>query len=637
MCGITGIYDYGRTAGNVDAQLLEQMRETLHHRGPDGAGQWVSDDRRVGLAMRRLAILDIEGGAQPMFGEHGEVLVFNGEIYNYPYLRDDLERQGVRFQTRCDTEVILRLYERHGIGCLEHLNGMFAIALWDPREQRLLLARDRVGEKPLYWAQASGTLIFASEIKALLEHPLITPAVNEQALGPYLTNLVTTPPETLYAGISKLAPGTFAVCDRGGVRTERWWDLFAPRRFNDVSVEEARDTVRSMLDRSVHDRLLSDVPVGVLLSGGLDSTTLVALLRERAVGLATFSVGFADHPALDERDQARRVAEQFGTDHHEVVVSEQRAIEFLPSLVHHQDEPLADPVCIPLHFVCELARSSGVPVVLAGEGADELFWGYPSYRQVMARERWMETIMRLPPVLRRGLAASIPPERFLDLRQWAEGLASGRPLPMHMPVGIRRHQRARIMLDKRGALNAGWTPSNAGSSNGAVDLPTQLALDTQEYEFGLRLPELLLMRIDRFSMANSVEARVPFLDPHLVEYVYRLPVERKFRDGLGKLVLRDAISDVVPSWVLERRKQGFGAPVLSWLGSDLGSLFDQLLRGEALQRYFDVRRLRAALAHPSRRWNYGLWPILNFALWHHYWIERQPLEALIDPLIRARV
>jgi|SRR5579884_203563 len=637
MCGITGIYDYGRTAGNVDAQLLEQMRETLHHRGPDGAGQWVSDDRRVGLAMRRLAILDIEGGAQPMFGEHGEVLVFNGEIYNYPYLRDDLERQGVRFQTRCDTEVILRLYERHGIGCLEHLNGMFAIALWDPREQRLLLARDRVGEKPLYWAQASGTLIFASEIKALLEHPLITPAVNEQALGPYLTNLVTTPPETLYAGISKLAPGTFAVCDRGGVRTERWWDLFAPRRFNDVSVEEARDTVRSMLDRSVHDRLLSDVPVGVLLSGGLDSTTLVALLRERAVGLATFSVGFADDPALDERDQARRVAEQFGTDHHEVVVSEQRAIEFLPSLVHHQDEPLADPVCIPLHFVCELARSSGVPVVLAGEGADELFWGYPSYRQVMARERWMETIMRLPPVLRRGLAASIPPERFLDLRQWAEGLASGRPLPMHMPVGIRRHQRARIMLDKRGALNAGWTPSNAGSSNGAVDLPTQLALDTQEYEFGLRLPELLLMRIDRFSMANSVEARVPFLDPHLVEYVYRLPVERKFRDGLGKLVLRDAISDVVPSWVLERRKQGFGAPVLSWLGSDLGSLFDQLLRGEALQRYFDVRRLRAALAHPSRRWNYGLWPILNFALWHHYWIERQPLEALIDPLIRARV
>ncbi len=636
MCGIVGVYDYGRTAGCVSDALVLRMRETLYHRGPDGAGQWVSDDERVGLGMRRLAILDIQGGAQPMFGQHGEVLVFNGEIYNYPYLRRDLESDGVRFRTTCDTEVVLRLYERYGIGCLSHLNGMFAFALWDPREEKLFLARDRIGEKPLYWAAVAGSLVFGSEIKALLEHPLVQPEVNENAIGPYLTNLVTTPPETMYAGINKLAPGTMATCDAAGLRTQRWWDLFPPRQFNDIGPEEARDAVRALLDRSVQDRLLADVPVGVLLSGGLDSTTLVALLREKAVGLATFSVGFEDHPELDERAEARRVAAQFRTEHHEVVVSQQEAIEFLPRLVHHQDEPLADPVCIPLHFVCELARSKGVPVVLAGEGADELFWGYPSYQRIISRERWMQAIMRLPASGRRALAAVVPAERFANLQQLLEGFASGRPLPMHMPLGITRHNRARVLSDPAAALRVGWAPSDGHSANGSIELLSRLAFDTQEYEFGLRLPELLLMRIDRFAMASSVEARVPFLDPSLVEYVYRLPIERKFRKGIGKVVLRDAIRDVVPDWVIQRRKQGFHAPVVQWLGDDLGLLFGKLLGGEAIRRYFHVPTLEAALASPRRREHYGLWPILNFALWHRYWVEREPLDSLIEPLLAGQ-
>ncbi len=295
MCGIVGVFEYGQMTGGVDARLIERMRETLHHRGPDGEGTWISPDARVGLGHRRLSILDLAGGAQPMLGAAGDVLVFNGEIYNYPALRSELERDGVAFQTTCDTEVILHLYARHGRACVEHLNGMFAFALWDPQRQELFFARDRVGEKPFHWADVNGTIVFGSEIKAILEHPRVVPSVNEAQVGPFLTNLVTPAPDTLYNGIHKLPPGFIGVCDARGVRTQRYWNLDSPREWSEVDLDEATAGVRTMLDRSVHDRLLSDVPVGVLLSGGLDSTTLVALLRERARGLATFSVGYDEH------------------------------------------------------------------------------------------------------------------------------------------------------------------------------------------------------------------------------------------------------------------------------------------------------------------------------------------------------
>jgi asparagine synthase (glutamine-hydrolysing) len=425
-----------------------------------------------------------------------------------------------------------------------------------------------------------------------------------------------------------------AVCDDTGLRTSRYWDLFSPRDFTNVTPAEATTTVRELLEASVHDRLIADVPVGVLLSGGLDSTTLVALSRERAAGLATFSVGFDGHPELDEREHARRVARHFGTDHHEVAVSERAAIEFLPGLVHHQDEPLADPVCVPLHFVCALARANDVPVVLAGEGSDELFWGYPAYRRFHADEQRLRRLMRLPPVMRRGLAAAIPANRYAEVQQQVEGLVGGRPLPMHIP-GLTRHHRDKVLRGVSSMAGLGWAPSDAARPAQPDDLQTQWALDTQEYEFGLRLPELLLMRIDRFSMANSVEARVPFLDPRLVEFVYRLPVAHKYRAGIGKAVLRDAVGDVVPDWVLQRRKQGFGAPVLQWLGADLGAVLSRLLHTEPIRRYFDVPTLQRALSSRGERLkrHYGLWPILNFALWHYYWIEGESLDAILEPLV----
>ena len=630
MCGIAGVLEYGRAEGTVSAGLLTAMGDTLRHRGPDGQGFHLSADRRLGLAHRRLAIVDPSGGSQPMFGEGGTCLVFNGEIYNYPKLREELVAEGVRFRTTCDTEVILHLYARHQEQCVDHLNGMFAFALWDPARQRLLLARDRLGEKPLYWTEGSGRLIFGSEIKAVLEHPAVEPAVNEKAITGYLANLVVPAPETLYRGIYKLPPGTLAICDRKGVRITRYWSLFGTRRWSPCPEPEAAATVRSLLHRSLRERLMSDVPVGVLLSGGLDSTTLLALLHQDSRPLPTFSVGFPDGGGIDERSEARWVAEHFGSDHHEVTVREDEALGFLPRLVHHQDEPLADPVCIPLHFVCELARENGVKVVLAGEGADEAFWGYTRYRKILDRWPWMRAMLALPGPVRRLIPKLLPPGRHPHARDLLEGLAAGRPLPMHFPLGLSAWHRQLVLAAP--GLDTGWSPSRPTDDEDPLEA---LSFDTQEYEFGTRLPELLLMRIDRLSMANGVEARVPFLDPALVEYAYGLPLGHKVAAGETKVVLRQAVSDIVPPRVRERPKQGFGAPIAAWFGAHMGDLLEGMLDDEGIARYFDVDGVRTALAgHRTgkQRNEFVLWPVLNFALWHRHWVQGENLEPVVDGL-----
>jgi asparagine synthase (glutamine-hydrolysing) len=626
MCGIVGVFEHGRSRGGVTPDLLIRMRETLHHRGPDGEGLFVTEDRRLGFGHRRLSIVDLEAGAQPMFDSGGACLVFNGEIYNYPALRRELEADGVRFRTHCDTEVILHLYRRHGERCVEHMTGMFAFALWDPVRGEVLFARDPIGEKPLYWADRDGTFLFGSEIKAILEHPVAPRAVNEDAIGPYLAHLVSPGPETLYRGINKLAPGHAGWCGPGGVRTWRYWSAAEPRSWADVG-DEATARVRELLDRSVHDRLMSDVPVGVLLSGGMDSTTIVALLREQARGIATFTVGFPGYEDVDERHEARWVADRFGTDHHEVTLGEEDALGMIGPLIHHQDEPLADPVCIPLHAVCRLARETGIKVVLAGEGADELFWGYHEFGTAVSDWPRLRRALAAPRLLRKLAALGTSPSRSPLRREQLEGVARGRLRPVHMPVAMTRHQRSHLLLS--GDEGVGWAPT--GGIEGE-DPFTTLGFDTQEYEFQVRLPELLLMRIDRFSMANSVEARVPFLDPELVNYVYRLPLDAKVRQGVTKWVLKQAVGDVVPGQVAQRRKQGFGAPTSRWFLGRHGALLRDLMGQDTLRSYFDVAYLDSLLAGAGRAsWESGqiLWPVLNFGLWHKHWIEGEPLEEIV--------
>jgi asparagine synthase (glutamine-hydrolysing) len=605
---------------------MVRMRETLYHRGPDGEGIFISPDRRVGFGHRRLAIVDIAGGVQPMFGEDGACLVFNGEIYNYPELRRSLIESGVRFKTNSDTEVILHLYKRYGEGCVERLTGMFAFAIWDPRRERVFFARDPIGEKPFYWADVGGVFVFASEIKALLEHPAVPREVNELALGPYLANLVTPGPETLFRQIHKLPPGASGCCDRSGVEISRYRSPMPPRRWTSPDHDAAR-RVRELLDSSLQARLMSDVPIGVLLSGGMDSTAIVALLREQAASLASFTVGFPGHEGYDEREEARWVAQRFGTEHHEVVLDEQGALDTLGPLIHHADEPIADPVCVPLYAVCRLAGETGIKVVLAGEGADELFWGYNEYRAAVERWRRFRAMLALPKPLRQLAVRVTPASRQPRRREQLEGIASGRVRPVHMPVGLTGYQRSHLL--RSAATGPGWAPSEPDESEDAL---TTLAFDTQEYEFGVRLPELLLMRIDRFSMANSVEARVPFLDPALVDFVYRLPLDQKVRGGVTKYVLRQAISDVLPNRTALRPKQGFAAPTSKWFASRHGNLMRDLMKHDALKRYFDISYLGSLLdtaAEDSGDRGQILWPILNFGLWHKHWIEGEPIEEVV--------
>jgi asparagine synthase (glutamine-hydrolysing) len=627
MCGIAGVFEWGRTVGTVSEELMVRMRETMRHRGPDGAGVFVSPDRRVGFGHRRLAIVDIEGGAQPMFGDDGTCLVFNGEIYNYPALRRSLTESGVRFGTNSDTEVILHLYKRHGDACVEYLTGMFAFAVWDPRRERVFFARDPIGEKPFYWADVGGVFVFASEIKALLEHPAVPREVNELALGPYLANLVTPGPETLFRQIHKLPPGASGCCDHSGVAMSRYRPPMRPRDWLSPDHDVAR-RVRELLDNSLQARLMSDVPIGVLLSGGLDSSAIVALLREQAASLASFTVGFPGHERHDEREEARWVAQRFGTEHHEVVLHEQDALNTLGPLIYHADEPVADPVCVPLYAVCRLAQETGIKVVLAGEGADELFWGYHEYRSAVERSRRFQAMLALPKPLRQLAVRVTPASRQPGRREQLEGIASGRMRPIHMPVGLTGYQRSRLLL-RSAATGPGWAPSDP---EGSEDALTTLAFDTQEYEFGVRLPELLLMRIDRFSMANSVEARVPFLDPALVDFVYRLPLDQKVCGGVTKYVLKQAISDVLPNRIALRSKQGFAAPTSKWFASRHGNLMRDLMESDALKRYFDISYIGHLLdTAGADSWDRGqiLWPILNFGLWHKHWIEEEPLDDLV--------
>jgi asparagine synthase (glutamine-hydrolysing) len=626
MCGIAGIFEYGRASGGIEESVLLRMRETIRHRGPDGEGLFVSPDRRLGFAHRRLAIIDLDGGAQPMHGPNGTCLVFNGEIYNYPALRATLLAEGVRFRTRCDTEVILHLYQRYGDRCVEHLTGMFAFALFDPERQRVFFARDPIGEKPLYWADRAGVFVFASEIKALLEHPLIPREVNRQALGPYLANLVTPAPQTTFRGIYKLPAGWMGHCGVGGTQVSPYASITATRGY-DRTGGQAAGHVRELLDESVRARLMSDVPLGVLLSGGMDSTTILALASQQTTGMASFTVAFAGHEQYDERDQARAVARLYGTDHHEVLLSEEDAIDILAPLIHHQDEPLADPVCVPLHAVCRLAREQGIKVVLAGEGADELFWGYAGYQSIVERWRRFERMLALPQPVRRVAALATSADRTPRRREQLEGIAAGRMNPIHMPVGLTAYQRRHLLSGAN--AGPGWAPALPGPHESALET---LAFDTQEYEFEVRLPELLLMRIDRFSMANSVEARVPFLDPALVDYVYRLPLDAKIANGVTKAVLKQAVADIVPASVSGRPKQGFAAPTSRWFAERHGGVLTDLMGQDALRAYFDVDYLARLLRDgDANHYDYGhiLWPVLNFGLWHKYWIEEEPLEELV--------
>jgi asparagine synthase (glutamine-hydrolysing) len=626
VCGFAGILDFERR--DADPGRLAAAAESLRHRGPDDAG--FHREPGLGLAFRRLAIVDLAAGHQPMCNEDGTAwIVYNGEIYNHAELRNELERRGHCYHTHSDTESILHAYEEWGDDCVTRLRGMFAFALWDRPRRRLLLARDRLGIKPLYYARTPSGLVFASEVKALFHFPEVERRVDGTALLEYLGVRYSCAPRTLFAGVLKLPPAHFlAVAESGPEPPRRYWALdYEPKLA--IGEEEALEELEQRLTEAVRLRLMSDVPLGALLSGGVDSSVIVALMTrliERPV--ETFSVGFEGDRAADERSYARAVAEHCHSNHHELAVDPRTLCDELPRLAWHQDEPISEPAAIPTYLVSRLARQT-VTVVLTGEGGDELFAGYPKY----AVDPWARRLAGLP-----------APLRTLVL----DGLVD------RLPFGMRRLQVAGrgARFRDEAARYASWFAAFAGpererllsaellaggdagreafaaalaQSGARRPLDRMLHADTL-----LWLPDDLLMKMDRMSMAASVEARVPLLDHRLMEWGARLPDRLKVRGLEGKMLLKRLARRLVPRHVVDRRKVGFTVPLASWFRGPLRELLCDVLLGPASlgRGYYRPEGLRAVVEdhlEGRRDRSRELWTLLTLELWHQCFVDRSPV------------
>jgi asparagine synthase (glutamine-hydrolysing) len=636
MCGIVGALAFGDESFRITPEYVERMRDTMAHRGPDGVGVWVDEGGRVGLGHRRLSIIDLsEAAAQPMSNADGSIqLVFNGEIYNHAEIRRELEATGrYRWKTdHSDTEVIIHAFEEWGIDCLERFRGMFALAIWDARERALWLVRDRIGVKPLYFSRHHGRLVFASEIKALLRDPQQPRAMDEDSLFHFLSFLTTPAPQTLFAGIGKLPAGTWMrVGADGTVREHRWWDVWDHTTpLVGVSEGEIAERVLAELRTAVDLRKVSDVPVGVFLSGGIDSSTNAALFSEGEGGghpLRTFTIGYQGDNAsyANETAYARRVAKDVGAEYHERLLSPDDLVRFLPCMVRLQDEPIADPVCVPVYYVSRLARDNGVTVCQVGEGADELFLGYPAWRKMLGLQQ--KDDLPVPAVAKRlGLAALRAMGQHRTARyEYLRRGSLGQPL---FWGGAEAFPEAY----KQSLLSPRLRRAYAGRSSWEALQPIRTRFEEAAWETShlnwmtyldlrLRLPELLLMRVDKMSMGASLEGRVPFLDHRFVELAMSIPTSVKMGTGTElKRVLKRAVRGVIPDDVIDRPKQGFGVPVNEWFMGKLGDLAREELtsfceRTDVLDPG-EVQRLLDTPGSANQKWY-----LLNLALW---WKEISP-------------
>jgi asparagine synthase (glutamine-hydrolysing) len=611
MCGIAGSLSLdGRP---VSAGELRAMCAVMAHRGPDDDGFHITP--AVGLGMRRLRIIDLTTGHQPIRNEDGTVwVVFNGEIYNFAELRRELEARGHSFYTATDTETIVHLYEQYGASCVEKLRGMFTFALWDDRRRTLLLARDRLGIKPLFYAEAGGRLLFASELKALLQSADVEGRLNWSSVGRLFTFGCTPGTDSIIDGVKKLEPGhilTASVSE--GVRVERYWD---PQFEPDYGRSEAYfvDGLRDLIEESVRLHLVSDVPLGAFLSGGVDSSTVVATMaRLRPGPLKTFSIGFAD-PAYDETDHARFVAERFQTEHHALVL-EPDVLEIVDDLAWYLDEPFGDPSAIPTFMVSRLAAKH-VTVVLSGDGGDELFAGYDKYR-VEARER---AYQRLPAPARRlaGAIGEALPDGARG-RNFLRHLAlEGHERYLDASTLLRRDQQASLFRDDVYALLARHDPWRAEvqhlAAAGGSWLSALQYLDLKSY-----LPLDILTKVDRMSMAHSIEARVPLLDHKLVEFAATIPPELNWRGGTTKYVLKQAMRGILPDSIINRPKHGFAVPLGQWFRGRLGGFVRDLLLSERSRRrgIFNPAYIEQLLRRHERgrELDIQLWTLISFELW----------------------
>jgi asparagine synthase (glutamine-hydrolysing) len=627
MCGIAGFADahIPRDAPHAPGErLLQHMCSVIRHRGPDEEG--VRAEGGIGLGMRRLSIIDLATGQQPIRNEDATVwVVFNGEIYNYRELRSHLARRGHRFQTSSDTEVIVHGYEEWGEAVFSRLNGMFGIALWDRTSGSLVLARDRVGIKPLYYTERNGRLLFGSELKSLLATGEISPELDVPALEHYLAFLYTPPDQSILRGVRKLPPGHLLRWRDGRAHVHPYWR--PPVDEHAIDAGEAADALYDHLRAAVQSHMVSDVPIGAFLSGGVDSSIVVGLMAEASDRpVKTFSIGF-DEPAYDELDAARVVAKHFGTDHHEFVVRPD-ALAIAERLVFHFDEPFGDSSAIPTWYVSELARRH-VTVVLSGDGGDELFGGYDRYLPHPMVERFD----RLAVPGARQLAGAVA-------RRLPHG-ATGRRFLHHVSQpAVQRYIDAVSFFgpDDRNALlmpgvmrEPAVSPERrlAAQFAGTAHLPFGSRM--MHADFVTYLPEDVLTKVDRMSMAHSIESRVPLLDHRLVEFALSLPLPLKIRDGVRKRLLKEVGGRLLPQEILHRRKQGFAVPLAAWCRGGLRDAFTDVLQSPRLRQrgYFNPREIQRLLdEHLTGRRDHELrlWQLFMFELWHRQYIDDATLR-----------
>lgn len=629
MCGFAGILDLSGAAADERARLVRAMTDTLVHRGPDDAGYF--SDACLSLGHRRLSIIDVATGRQPLANEDETVWVaLNGEIYNYRDLRARLAAAGHTFRTRSDTETIVHAYEQWGADCVEQLRGMFAFALWDQRRRQLLLARDRVGKKPLYYAQVGERLLFASELKALLAVPELDRGLDLEAVSDFVTLLYVPREKTIFRQVRKLLPGYTLTAGAGGTALRRYWDIhFAPEPIGEA---QAAARVAELLDEAVTIRLESDVPLGAFLSGGLDSSAVVGLMARHAdKPVTTASIGFAA-AAYDERAYARLVAQRFGTDHRDEVVTA-AAVQSVEALSWFYDEPFGDSSAIPTYHVSQLARRR-VTVALSGDGSDESFAGYRRY-YFDGRENRVRDLV--PAALRRplfgALGALYPkadylPRVFRGKAFFGNVARTPWEAYLHSVSGVSEDDKQRLLSAETRRALGGYRTAELFRQLYDAAAGADALSRVQYIDFKTYLPDDILTKVDRASMANSLEVRCPFLDHHLVEYAARLPASLKLRGRESKLVLRRAVAALVPEAILGRPKMGFAMPVGEWLRGELrGLVHDHVLGDRAGHGLFARDTIHAFWREHDAGWRdrtTALWGLLVFNLWYDRFMRGAP-------------
>lgn len=629
MCGIAGTLvfeEFKRDFGERAQKAVREMAHLLVHRGPDAEGFWSDPESGIYLAHRRLSIVDLsETASQPMTNDDSSVvLVYNGEVYNASEVRRELEATG-RYEWKTDhsdTEVVLRAYEEWGEECLQRLRGMFAFAIWDRRKRSLWLVRDRMGIKPLYYSFDGKRVVFASEIKALLADPRLSPAIDYEALYHYLTFYVAPAPKTLFEGVRKLEPGcSLWVSSRGEVRHRRWWDLLsASQPVEGLDWDEYKEAVRAALEEAVTIHKVSDVPVGVFLSGGLDSSVNAVLFAKgEPRPIRTFSTGYAGNfeSYRNEYEYARLMAEVVGARHYEVDISHLDFAAFLPRMAEQLDEPLGDPVAASIYFLASLARNEGVTVCQVGEGPDELFGGYRSWRLLVALQRYGSWLPA--PLLRAGSrAAALLDSKDTRPRSWIERMTRGMPPFFGGAEGFTDEEKSRLISAEARQLVQGlssWDVIEPLWKRFEKESPYCTPLQWMSYlDLSFRVPELLLMRVDKMAMAASLEARVPFLDHAVVELVMGIPENVRMKHLKSKYLLREAMRDQLPPVIAQRRKQGFRVPIAEWLGMPafVSMARDVLSQFATDSGVLEPGPARSMANHPDKR---RLLLVLALALW----------------------